>query len=221
MSNYPEEAHEHAREIAKQLIDDAEQDARRERETPPGFVDAMIEGAGDLVDLFPELDTQPYRTVKEPSRDGWIRTWHLEMCAVAAVLATVAIARGMWTEWLATGAVLATFGHASIAERLREREAARDAAAVSCYRWLDVYYVAKELLWVAFFVVTSAYVALVGCAVFLAYPVWRRWWRRRHPLGNEPKKVNPAGHHSVLRSAHAPVSRRDRDRDSDRGRRRA
>ncbi len=184
-----ERAQQLAREIAEELIerDHARARMHEPRETPPSLVDAMIEGAADLVDLFPEIDTQPYRTVSVPTRDGWIRTWHAEMCVVALVLASIALVRGAWQEWLATAAVLATFGHASIAERLREREAMRDATAVSCYRWLDGYYVAKELLWVAFFLATSAYVALVGCAVFLAYPVWRRWWRRRHPLENGQK----------------------------------
>ena len=122
----------------------------------------------------------PFHERTTVRRGPRVRTWHVEMAAVGLVLAAVALARGTWTEWLAAGAVLATFGHASVAERLREQEAARDAKAVECHRWLGAYYVAKEVLWVAFFASTGAYAALVGCGVFLAYPIWRWWWRGRH-----------------------------------------
>ena len=32
------------------------------------------------------------------------------------------------------------------------------------------------------FVALHAYSALVGCGIFALYPVWRRLWRRWHPL---------------------------------------
>lgn len=108
------------------------------------------------------------------------------MAVVASVLAAVAAARGSWQEWIAAFAVLATFGHASVAERMREREAERDVPAVDCHRSLWVYYGAKEVAWVAYFVATEAFAALVGCAVFLVYPAWRKWWRTRHTLPTEP-----------------------------------
>lgn len=114
-----------------------------------------------------------------------LRTWHGEIAVVAVALATVAIVRGSWQEWIAAVAVLATFGHASVAERMREREAARVVPTVECHRALWLYYGAKEFAWVAYFVATEAFAALVGCAVFLAYPAWRRWWRTRHPLAAE------------------------------------
>lgn len=104
------------------------------------------------------------------------------MGAVALVLGGVALWRGSWTEALAALAVLATFGHASVAERMRERQAAQTTPDVSCHRWTWGYFLAKEALWVAYFIVTGAFAALAGCAVFLVYPAWRSWWRRRHPL---------------------------------------
>jgi len=111
-----------------------------------------------------------------------LKTWHGEMAVVAVVLSTVAFVRGDWREWVAAAAVLATFGHASVAERLREREAARDQVEVDCVKWTWGYFVAKEILWAAFFITTGAYAALVGVGVFLVFPLWRRWWRGRHPL---------------------------------------
>lgn len=139
-----------------------------------------------------------------------MKTWQAEMLVVAVALAGVASWRGEWVEWLAAAAVLATFGHASVAERLREREAARPVVSVDCHRWLGRYYVAKELLWVAFFVATEAYAALVGCAVFLAYPAWRRWWRRRRPMPApaRPRPRRRAGRHPALAGLHDPEFRR-------------
>jgi hypothetical protein len=116
-----------------------------------------------------------------------IKTWHGEMLVVALVLATMALIRGAWTEWLCAAAVLASFGHASVAERLREREAVRAKPEVDCVRWTWRYFILKEVAWAAFFIATGSYVALVGVAVFLAYPLWRSWWRKRHPLDLEER----------------------------------
>ena len=73
------------------------------------------------------------------------KTWHGEMFVVAVILAGVAFVRGDWREWVAAAAVLATFGHASVAERLREREAARDQVEVDCVKWTWGYFIAKEI----------------------------------------------------------------------------
>lgn len=80
-------------------------------------------------------------------------------------------------------AVLFTFMHAQVAERLAEKEASRaragDPAFVECHHWMWRYYTAKEAWWLAYFVTMGAWSALVGCAVFMVYPVWRRAWRSR------------------------------------------
>ncbi len=115
-----------------------------------------------------------------------VRTWHLETAFVATVLIVVAIATGGGAlELLGAAAVLLTFGHASIGNRLAEREAARTVVTVDCHRHLLHYFVGKEALWGAYFVIHRSWSALVGVAVFLAYPVWRRWWRSHHPLRPE------------------------------------
>lgn len=116
-----------------------------------------------------------------------LRTWHAEHAVVATVLAAVVLAtHGGLVEWVGAGAVLAAFGHAAVGDRLAEREAARPVPLVHCYRKLGLYFVAKEALWFGYFVAHRSYSALVGCGVFLAYPVWRRWWRARHPLAVPP-----------------------------------
>ena len=111
------------------------------------------------------------------------RTWHAESAVVLAALSGVALAtHGGWVEWLGAAAVYCGFCHASVAERLREREAARAQPSVECHRMSLVYFLAKEVMWFVYFVQLHAWSALVGCAIFMAYPFWRRWWRRRHPM---------------------------------------
>ncbi len=109
-----------------------------------------------------------------------MKTWHFEMAIVAAALTlTLAITGAPLLEFVGAAAVLASFGHASVSERLAAQEAARAAPTVACHRWALRYWVAKEICWVVYFVAHRSYAALVGCGVFLVYPLWRRWWRAR------------------------------------------
>jgi hypothetical protein len=112
-----------------------------------------------------------------------MKTWHFEHLTIAAILALVVVVTGSaWSEWIGAAAVLTAFGHASVAERLAERQAALDTPDVECHSKARWYWVAKEILWCAYFLVHRSYSAIVGCAVFLAYPLWRTFWRRTHPL---------------------------------------
>jgi hypothetical protein len=112
-----------------------------------------------------------------------MRTWHFEMGFVAVVLATVAIATGgSYVELIGAAAVLGTFGHAQVADRLAEKDAAREKPSVECHKWATRYLVGKETLWFLYFVIHQSWSALAGVGLFLAFPVWRRWWRRRHPM---------------------------------------
>ena len=102
---------------------------------------------------------------------------------VAVILAVTAfLTGGARHEGVGAAAVWFGFSHCQVAERFREREAARAVPTVSCHRQLEVYFVGRELLWTTYFVMLGAWSALVGCAVFALYPVWRRYWRRIHPL---------------------------------------
>jgi len=107
-----------------------------------------------------------------------MKTWHFELATVGIVLAAVTLfTGGHLSDWIATLAVLMTFAHGQVSDRLAEREAARATPIVDCYPWVRRYYVGKELLWCSYFVLQRSWPALVGVALFLAYPVWRKWWR--------------------------------------------
>lgn len=112
-----------------------------------------------------------------------LRTWHVESAVVLAALSlTALVAGGAPLQWLGVLAVWLSFGHAQIADRMAEREAARPVPSVHCYRKATAFYVGKELAWVTLFLASHAYAAVVGSILFLAYPAWRRLWRRLHPI---------------------------------------
>lgn len=115
-----------------------------------------------------------------------VRTWQLEIAAVAAVLLTVLlIVGGGWREAVGSAAVLATFAHAQVASRMAEAESARPEPDVHCWRWSLRYFVTKETCWFVYFAAARCWSALVGVVVFLAYPLWRSHWcaRRRVAKG--------------------------------------
>lgn len=115
-----------------------------------------------------------------------LRTWHVESAVVLLLLSVTASASGGGlAAWLGVVAVQCSFHHMAIGERMREREAARPVPSVECHRQLTAFLVAKEAAWIALFLVTRTYPALVGCVLFLAYPAWRRAWRRVHPITSE------------------------------------
>ncbi len=117
-----------------------------------------------------------------------MKTWMAELVVVWLVLAGVVLyTHGGWLETVGALAVLAAFAHGQVAERMREKEALKSKPDVRCFRWSTRYFFAKELLWLAYFVAHRSWSALVGVGVFLAYPLWRKWWRKRHPLFNELK----------------------------------
>lgn len=106
-----------------------------------------------------------------------MKTWVFELLGACSVLSVSALAAGGGAHWLSALAVALSFCHAQVASRLDEAEERRSQIGVHCRAWLARYLVAKEIAWVSYFVLTGSWPALVGCVLFLAYPVWRRWWR--------------------------------------------
>lgn len=110
-----------------------------------------------------------------------MRTWHAEIAVVAVLAAVAILTGGGGLELVGAAAVTLSFAHAQVADRLAEREAARERPSVECHRWAGRYLLGKEALWCGYFVAHRSWSALAGVALFLAYSPWRRWWRRRHP----------------------------------------
>jgi len=111
---------------------------------------------------------------------GRVKTWKIEAGVVGAVLSLVAFATGgTLAGWITAAAVLLSFMHAQVADRMAEQQEAMPTPSVPCWRWSRAYFLAKEALWLAAFVITGAWPAVAGVVLFLAYPAWRRSYRRR------------------------------------------
>lgn len=112
-------------------------------------------------------------------------TWVWERgVAVAILLLVWALAGTSLLELGGVVAVVLTFAHMQVSDRLAEaQKAAPDHAAVECWRKLDRYLVLKEVCWLVYFVLHGSWSAVAGVPLFLLYPVWRRWYRARWPRG--------------------------------------
>jgi hypothetical protein len=115
-------------------------------------------------------------------------TWHFETAVVALVLFATALCtspnpstifehREMLKEfliiWLSAFAVLGTFLHAKVGYRMAEALQAQDAPDTSCYDYSARYWLWKEILWLAVFILSGAYPAITGVIIFILYPAWR------------------------------------------------
>lgn len=105
-----------------------------------------------------------------------IKTWQMEAGVVAAVLATTVLISGnSLKEWIGAGAVLFTFMHAQVADRMAEDQARMETPSVPCHGKTTVYFTAKEILWFVYFVMSQTWAALAGVIIFLLYPLWRKY----------------------------------------------
>lgn len=110
------------------------------------------------------------------------KTWHIESLFVLVILSAVALISGKGKiEFIGVAAVFFTFMHASVAERLSEAENKRhldgEVIYVDCHRKLPVYFYIKEICWLTYFALIGAWSAIVGVFIFMAYPLWRKYWR--------------------------------------------
>jgi hypothetical protein len=107
------------------------------------------------------------------------KTWHFEVGIVAIILCTITFFfANNWTNWIATAAVIITFNHATICDRLQEKQSRMIRPTVECYHKLHRLFVSKEILWIVFFIMTGSYSAIVGSGLFALYPLWRKLYRR-------------------------------------------
>ncbi|MGE4233487.1 MAG: hypothetical protein AB7F43_09180 [Bacteriovoracia bacterium] len=126
--------------------------------------------------------TAPEQSLKSKTSSGKIKTWMVEGAVVAAILSTVAHISGGGKEWIGTLAVLLSFFQFQVANRLEEKEGARELPEVDCFKWNTRYFISKEALWITYFILSQTYTALAGAGIFISYPIWRKIYRRYYPL---------------------------------------
>lgn len=114
-----------------------------------------------------------------------LRTYQKEYLFVLAVLVTPLffIPHIRLTEIIVTAAVFVTFLHAQVADRMQEKQAAMVTPDVECHWKSNYFFMLKEALWITFFIMIHSWAALTGAIIFFLYPFWRKWYRRRYPLG--------------------------------------
>jgi hypothetical protein len=109
-----------------------------------------------------------------------MRTWKIEIIIVCAILTTVTFCfANNWVNWITTVAILLTFNHAQIGDRLQERQAVMDKPTVECYHKLNKLFAGKEVCWIIAFVLMKNYAAIVGSGLFALYPLWRKYYRKK------------------------------------------
>lgn len=148
-----------------------------------------------IVDTFTHFLSRVLRPLLAPA-SRWLLaperkhpTWQYETALVALVLIAVALATSPSIQasiadnaaltklliiWLSTGAVLGSFLHAKVGYRMSEALEASSAPDVSCYEWSGKYWLFKEILWLAVFILSGAYPAIAGTVLFIVYPAWRK-----------------------------------------------
>lgn len=112
-----------------------------------------------------------------------MKTWHWEILVMAIILSTVNILfANNWINWLTEIAILLTFNHAQIADRLQEKQKDMAKPTVECYHKLNKLFTAKEIMWIVCFILMQNYAAIVGSALISLYPYWRKAYRKRCPV---------------------------------------
>jgi hypothetical protein len=131
----------------------------------------------------------PARLLAGPKKGA---TWHYEAALVAMLLIATAVLtspsiqsalvggavmRSFLVIWLSAAAVFGSFLHAQVGTYMAEDMHSTEKPLTECYYKLGEYWIYKEVLWFAVFFLSGAYPAIVGNAVFLIYPAWRKIYK--------------------------------------------
>ena len=109
-------------------------------------------------------------------------TWQIEASVVGlGLLVILILAKQDWPEYVGSVAVMATFLHGQVGDRLAYSQDKKKSVDVPCYKWLWRYYVTKEITWVCYFFILNAWSALFGAILFLIYPLWRKLYHSYNP----------------------------------------
>lgn len=71
--------------------------------------------------------------------------------------------------WLSACAVFITFIHGALCFELSDTQTQRKSVLGVGFYWIS-----KEFLWLAVFLLSGAYPAIVGTGLFILYPLWRK-----------------------------------------------
>ncbi len=96
-----------------------------------------------------------------------IKTWHIEITVIALVLAVINLLfANNLVNWITTVAILLSFNHGQIGDRLQEQQTVMTVKTVECYHKLNKLFGAKEIVWIVAFLLMKNYVAIAGSFLF-------------------------------------------------------
>src|SRR5882757_187050 len=111
-----------------------------------------------------------------------MKTWHYELLVVTGILClTTLLFQNNRINWITTVAIMFTFQHAQIGDRLQEGQRQMTNPDVKCFWKLNILFAMKEIVWIATFLLMHNYAAIVGSIMFACYPVWRKIYRSYRP----------------------------------------
>jgi len=111
-----------------------------------------------------------------------LKTYQIELVVASLILFITAVLSGNnLGTWIGSFAVLISFCHTQVADRMAEEQEVSKQPSVDCFKKLNQYLVAKEILWIVYFLILKAYPSIMGTALFLLYPVWRKFYRNKFP----------------------------------------
>ncbi len=131
-------------------------------------------------------------------------TWQYEAGFVAVILLSVSLLttpsiRSIFTDtaslrafviiWISAAAVFGSFLHAQIGTYMAEDMSHAEEPLTDCYHKLGKYWVYKETLWFAVFILSGAYPAIAGNIVFMLFPIWRKIYKAERMKYTHPKNV--------------------------------
>lgn len=112
-----------------------------------------------------------------------MKTWYIELIVVTIILSLVCyFGANNLINWITTLAIIFTFQHAQIGDRLQERQGIMDKPTVECYWKLNYLFGIKEVLWIIAFVLMHNWAAIIGSVMFTLYPIWRKVYRKYKPM---------------------------------------
>ncbi len=96
-----------------------------------------------------------------------MKTWVYESGVVFSALLLTSFLKGFTLPEVTCGlAVWITFMHGQVSERMQYKQSQMVVPDVDCYKWSNRYFISKEILWIAFFVMVHSYSAIVGSVIF-------------------------------------------------------
>ncbi len=117
------------------------------------------------------------------------KTWFYE-CIIVFILLVIQLIISSYflsfsyKEIIGLFAVMFSFMHGQVSDRLQEKQSIKIKPDVECYKYSTYYFITKEIFWILYFIISNTWSALSGAVIFSLYPIWRKIYRKFNPIDN-------------------------------------